>query len=116
MKRSTVERLHANGFYYLISALFILIVAPLYQIVVLSPTGFGAAVSGHGATYLAWIGPHTTDFIIYRAILIAAFALLISFPFTLYRVIVAQEIMAQQEQEDESSQDAEIEDEEDIRR
>jgi hypothetical protein len=115
MKRSIVARLRSNGFYYVVSALFILVVAPLYQIVVLGPTGFGAALSatsgGHYAAYLAWIGAYTTDFIIYRAILIIAFALLISFPFALYRIIIAQEIMAQQEQEHESPEETETGDE-----
>ncbi|GAC1357210.1 MAG: hypothetical protein NVS2B12_12130 [Ktedonobacteraceae bacterium] len=108
MKRSMLARLRSNGFYYLAGALFILVVAPLYQIIVLGPTGFGAALNGTGsgryAAYLAWISAHSLNFIMYRAILIIAFALLISFPFSLYRIIVAQEIMGQQElaeQEDE---------------
>ncbi len=118
MKRSIVARLRSNGLYYLVSAFFILVIAPLYQIVVLGPTGFGAAQnatsSGHFALYLAWIGTHTIDFVIYRAILIGAFALLINFPFALYRIIIAQEIMAQQEQEDENLDDAETEDDDQI--
>lgn len=105
MKRSIIARLRSNGFYYLVSALLILLAAPLYQIVVLGPTGFGAAISatsgGRYTAYLVWIGTHISAFIIYRAILIGAFALLISFPFALYRIIVAQEIMGQQEQEQE---------------
>ena len=111
MKRSIVARLRSNGLYFLVSALFILLVAPLYQIIVLSPIGFGAAQnaasSGRFAVYLAWISAHTTDFFLYRAILIVAFALLINFPFALYRIIIAQEIMAQQEQEDENQDDTE---------
>lgn len=112
MKRSIVARLRSNGLYYLMSALLILLAAPLYQIIVLGPTGFAAALSATGngryTAYLVWIGAHTTEFIIYRLILIGAFALLISFPFALYRIIVAQEIMGQQElAEEETTADEE---------
>ncbi len=111
MKRSIVARLRSNGFYYLVSALLILLAAPLYQIIILGPTGFGAALTptggGRYTAYLVWIGTHIIEFIIYRAILIAAFALLISFPFALYRIIVAQEIMGQQELEDEDEEQLE---------
>ncbi len=113
MKRSIVARLRSNGLYYLVSALLILLAAPLYQIVILGPTGFGAALSDTGSgrytAYLVWIGTHITEFIIYRIILIGAFALLISFPFALYRIIVAQEIMGQQELEDEETTENENE-------
>ena len=114
MKRSILARLRTNGLYYLGSALLILLAAPLYQIIVLGPTGFGAALSATGSgrytAYLVWIGTHITEFILYRAILVIAFALLLSFPFALYRIIVAQEIMGQQELADEEA--AEDEDEE----
>ncbi len=87
------------------SALLVLLAAPFYQIIILGPTGFASALSATGSgrytAYLVWIGTHTTEFILYRTILIIAFALLISFPFALYRIIVAQEIMGQQELEDE---------------
>ena len=107
MKRSILARLRSNGLYYIGSALLILLAAPFYQIVILGPTGFGTALSATGngryTAYLVWIGTHTIEFILYRAILILAFALLLTFPFALYRIIVAQEIMGQQELEDEEA-------------
>ncbi len=115
MKRSILARLRTNGLYYLASALLILLAAPFYQIVILGPTGFGAALSATGSgrytAYLVWIGTHITEFILYRALLIVAFALLLSFPFALYRIIVAQEIMGQQELADEERVEDQAEDE-----
>ncbi len=111
MKRSILARLRTNGLYYLASALLILLIAPFYQIVILGPTGFGAALSATGSgrytAYLVWIGTHITEFILYRALLVIAFALLLSFPFALYRIIVAQEIMGQQELADEDEEEDE---------
>ena len=111
MKRSILARLRTNGLYYLASALLILLAAPFYQIVILGPTGFGAALSATGSgrykAYLVWIGTHITEFILYRALLVIAFALLLSFPFALYRIIVAQEIMGQQELADEDEEEDE---------
>lgn len=119
MKRSILARLRTNGLYYLGSALLILLAAPFYQIVVLGPTGFGTALSATGSgrytAYLVWIGKHITEFILYRTILVIAFALLLSFPFALYRIIVAQEIMGQQELADEDEETAEDEDEDEER-
>lgn len=113
MKRSILARLRTNGLYYLASALLILLAAPFYQIVILGPTGFGEALSATGSgrytAYLVWIGTHITEFILYRALLIVAFALLLSFPFALYRIIVAQEIMGQQELADEDEEEDEDE-------
>ncbi len=101
MKRSLLARLRSNGSLYLISALLIALGVPIYQIVVLGPTGFGAALNATGpdryTTYLTWISTHNTDFLIYRLLLVVAFAFLMTLPFSLYRIIVAQEIMAQQE-------------------
>jgi hypothetical protein len=114
MKRSILARLRTNGLYYLASALLILLAAPFYQIVILGPTGFGAALSATGSgrytAYLVWIGTHITEFILYRALLVIAFALLLSFPFALYRIIVAQEIMGQQELADEDEEGERVED------
>ncbi|MBV8694016.1 MAG: hypothetical protein JO183_00815, partial [Ktedonobacteraceae bacterium] len=90
-----------NGTYYIIAALLLLAGIPLYQLLVLIPAGYNGALeatrTGHVAVYLAWIGSHSIPFIIYRSLLVIAFVLLISFPFTLFRIIVAQEIMSEQE-------------------
>ena len=105
MKSSLLARLRRNGAYYLISALILILGIPLYQALVLSPQGYGTSLnsSGHVTTYLAWIGQHLPAFLLYRVLLIAAFALIFSLPFSLYRIIVAQELMAQQEREDEEA-------------
>jgi hypothetical protein len=101
MKRGLLARLRTNGVYYLLGALLLLVGIPLYQQVVLAPTGYQSTlVSGLFTPYLTWISQHTLPFIIYRVLLMLAFALLISFPFSLFRIIVAQEIMGQQDRED----------------
>ncbi|GCE04028.1 hypothetical protein [Dictyobacter aurantiacus] len=105
MKRSLLARLRSNGIYYIIAGLLLLLVIPLYQVLFLGPTGFSAALDATGlgryTAYLAWISSHSLPFLIYRALLLCAFLLLISFPFNLNRIIVAQELMAQQEREEE---------------
>ena len=105
MNRSLLSRLHTNGVSYLISGVLLLIGIPLYQVVVLNPTGLGDALNGTGTggftAYLTWISQHSFQFIIYRVLLILAFALLFTLPFSLYRIIVAQEIMGQHEREEE---------------
>ncbi len=98
MRRNLLARLRTNGTYYIISALLLLLGIPLYQLWVLVPTGFTAALNG-SSSYFAWIGSHSVTFLGYRALLLIAFALLWTLPFSLYRIIVAQEIMGQQERE-----------------
>lgn len=110
MKRSLLARLRSNGIYYIIAGLLLLLVIPLYQVLILGPTGFSAALDATGVgrytAYLTWISAHSLPFLIYRALLLCAFFLLISFPFNLHRIIVAQELMAQQEHEEEERQAA----------
>jgi hypothetical protein len=115
MKRTLLDRLRTNGYFYIVSALLLLLVIPGYQLLVLNPSGFSNALdtsgSGRYATYLTWIGAHVFQFISYRLLLIVAFALLITLPFSLYRIIVAQEILAQQQREaDEQNADDSDED------
>lgn len=114
MKRSLLSRLQANGIAYIGAALLLLLIIPAYQLLVLTPLGYGNALrtagpGGHVAVYLAWVGAHTLYFIIHRLLLIAAFALLLTLPFSLFRIIVAQEIMGQEErageEEDEEEKD-----------
>ncbi|GCE17808.1 hypothetical protein [Dictyobacter kobayashii] len=110
MKRSLLARLRSNGLYYIIGGLLLLLGIPLYQVLILGPTGFSAALDATGVgrytAYLAWISTHSLPFVIYRVLLLCAFFLLISFPFNLHRIIVAQELMAQQEREEEERQAA----------
>src|SRR6266480_5111143 len=102
MNRSLLSRLHSNGVAYLISGLLLLIGIPLYQVFVLNPNGLSdapnQAATGRFTAYLTWISQHSFPFIVYRVLLVLAFALLFTLPFSLYRIIVAQEIMGQQEQ------------------
>jgi hypothetical protein len=101
MNRPLLSRLHANGISYLISGLLLLIGIPLYQIIVFNPAGLSDAIDAtrmdRFTLYLTWISQHSFQFIIYRLLLVLAFALLFTLPFSLYRIIVAQEIMGQEE-------------------
>ena len=75
---------------------------------VLIPQGYSDALAtasnGNFSAYLFWIGNHSAQFVGYRALLIIAFALLLSLPFTLFRIIVAQEILGREEDEEEESE------------
>jgi hypothetical protein len=102
MKRNLLARLRTNGVLYLISAVLLVLGVPLYQVLALDPAGFSNALNTNGAdtfsTYLTWIQGHSGLFLGYRILLILAFALILTLPFSLYRIIVAQEILGQQEQ------------------
>lgn len=101
MKRNLLTRLRTDGVLYLISAVLLILGVPLYQAFVLDPAGFSNALNTNGAdtfsTYLTWIHGHSGLFLGYRILLILAFALILTLPFSLYRIIVAQEILGQQE-------------------
>jgi ABC-type multidrug transport system fused ATPase/permease subunit len=131
MKRSYVSRLNRNGTYYLSGAFLLLIGVPLYQLLVLLPQGYSDALSaadkGLFSPYLSWLGTHLAQFLGYRAILFLAFATFISLPFTLFRIIIAQELLERTEEnqlvedeedytEDASEDTDDIEDEDDIKR
>jgi hypothetical protein len=117
MKRSFLARLRSNGTSYIFSALLLLAGIPAYQSFVMGPTGYTnaltAASAGQQAAYLAWIGEHNLTFLIYRFLLLLAFVLLLSLPFSLFRIIVAQELMGQQEREEDEALAAEDEEDED---
>lgn len=98
VKRSFLSKLHTNGVYFVIGALILLLVAPLYQLVVLVPQGYGIAPASTDTTYLLWIVSHRIAFLVYRLLLIIAFACLLNLPFTLFRIIVAQEILGREEE------------------
>jgi hypothetical protein len=112
-KRTFLSKLHTNGVYYIISGCILLLGIPLYQLLVLIPQGYSNALASASnenfTAYLVWIGNHTGQFIAYRALLIIAFALLLSFPFTLFRIIVAQEILGREEELEEESEPEETE-------
>jgi hypothetical protein len=113
MKRSLLARLRTNGALYLISAVLLGLGVPLYRALALEPAGFSSALLGQAQgiapAYLVWIHGHTGLFLGYRILLILAFALILTLPFSLYRIIVAQEILGQQEDtaNDQAEEDAE---------
>lgn len=111
MKRSFLSKLHTNGLYCMIGALLLFPGVLLYQLLVLVPQGYGNALATPGAT-LGWINTHNLQFLGYRLLLILGFALMISLPFTLFRIIVAQEILGTDEDEDEVEDDDETDGEE----
>jgi len=108
MKRSFLSKLHINGIYYLVGALLLLVGLPLYQFLVLFPQGYGDALAATGQTsftpYLLWIEDHMGQFLSFRALLVIAFATLIGLPFTLFRIIVAQEILGREEEVNEEKE------------
>src|SRR5436305_1783351 len=105
MKRTFLSKLRRNGLYCIIGALVLLLGVPLYQFLVLIPSEYSNALATQSVA-LRWINTHSLQFLGYRALLIAGFVLIISLPFTLFRIIVAQEILQrekiQQEEEDEA--------------
>ena len=117
MKRSFLSKLHTNGLYDITGALLLLIGVPLYQYLILLPLGYSDALTlAEGGTfvpYLSWISNHTLMFLGYRALSIIAFAALVTLPFTLFRIIVAQEILGAEEVEHTSNVLSETTSEED---
>jgi len=101
-KRTFLTKLRINGAYYLIGVLLLLAGVPLYQLLVLLPQGYADALASAGkgsfSSYVLWIGHHLSQFLGYRALLVISFAVLLSLPFTLFRIIVAQEILGQEEE------------------
>lgn len=115
MKRTYVSKLHINGTYYLIGAVLLLLGVPLYQSLILIPQGYSDAIAstekGLFTSYLSWLGNHPAQFLGYRAILLLAFTILITLPFTLFRIIIAQELLGREE-EDHIKSSENIDDEE----
>ncbi len=113
-KRTFLSKLHRNGLYCIIGALILLLGVPLYQFLLLIPSGYSNALATQSLA-LRWINAHSLLFLGYRALLIAGFALIISLPFSLFRIIIAQEVLGREEedQERDEDEDASAEDEED---
>ena len=107
MKRTFLSKLQRNGLYCTIGALLLLVGIPLYQFLILIPSGYITALATQSLA-LRWINTHGFLFLGYRALLFAGFAFIISMPFTLFRIIVAQEILereADEQQEDDQQED-----------
>src|SRR5579884_2370876 len=108
MKRSFLSKLHRNGLYCIIGALLLFPGVLLYQLLILVPQGYGDALATPVAT-LHWISRHDLQFLGYRLLLMLGFALMLSLPFTLFRIIVAQEILGADEEENEDVEEEEEE-------
>jgi len=100
MKRTFLSKLHRNGFYCITGALLVLLGVPLYQFLIFILSGYGNALATP-VLALRWINAHIFVFLSYRVLLVVGFALMISLPFTLFRIIVAQEILGREEDEQE---------------
>lgn len=111
MKSTFLSRLQSNARYALVGGLILVIGVPLYQVFVLVPAGYGNALTTI-AQSLSWIHAHALLFLGYRVLLIAGFGLVLGLPFTLFRIIVAQEILGrdtdeQAEDDDEQKREQE---------
>ncbi|MBE3564899.1 MAG: hypothetical protein IMW90_04135 [Thermogemmatispora sp.] len=102
MRRTFLTRLRINGSYYVLGGLLLLLGAPLYQWLWLLPHGYGEALAaanrGQLAVYVLWLHLHVWSFAFYRLLQMVAFALTLSLPFTLFRIIVAQEVLGRDEE------------------
>ncbi len=107
MKRTFLAKLQRNGLYCAIGALLLLVGIPLYQFLILIPSGYSNALANQSLA-LQWISRHSLLFLGYRALLIAGFAFMISMPFTLFRIIVAQEILGRETVEQENDAKEEV--------
>lgn len=107
MARTYVAKLNTKGIYYVIGAFLLLLGVLLYQLLVLIPQGYSdaltAASNGQLSVYLLWLRSHLAQFLGYRILLLIAFAALITFPFTLFRIIIAQELLGNVAEEVQSS-------------
>jgi hypothetical protein len=108
MPSTFLSRLQGRARYAIIGALVLIIGVPLYQFLILAPSGYGNSATT-AVQLLNWIHTHVALFLGYRALLIVGVALLIGLPFTLFRIIVAQEVLGQDEGE--AGEDEEVEEE-----
>jgi len=103
MKRTFLSKLHRNGLYCIIGSLVLVLGVPLYQFLVLIPSGYANALVNQSLA-LRWINTHSLHFLGYRALLILGFVLIISLPFTLFRIIVAQEVLGREPEQDDEEE------------
>ncbi len=102
MKKTFLGKIQRNGRYCIIGALLLLVGIPLYQFIFLVPSGYSNALATQSAV-LHWISTHSLLFLGYRALLFAGFAFMISMPFTLFRIIVAQELLGRDTEDPENT-------------
>ena len=87
-----IARLKVQGGYSLLAGLVLLLGVPLYQAVVLSPTGYQtltatAFTQGTYGPLLLWIADHSQTFAIFRLLEFGAFLLTLRVPLALSRVL-----------------------------
>jgi hypothetical protein len=107
MKRTFLAKLQRNGLYCTIGALLLGVGVPFYQFLILIPSGYSNALATQSLD-LRWINTHSLLFLGYRALLFAGFAFIISMPFSLFRIIVAQEILGREADEQEEDDNQQI--------
>ena len=107
MKRTFLAKLQRNGLYCTIGAFLLSVGIPLYQFLILIPSGYSNALATQSLA-LHWINTHSLQFLGYRALLFAGFAFIISMPFTLFRIIVAQEILGREADEQEEDDKVQV--------
>jgi hypothetical protein len=107
MKRTFLAKLQRNGLYCTIGALLLLVGIPLYQFLILIPSGYSTALASQSLALL-WINTHSLLFLGYRALLFAGFAFIVGMPFSLFRIIVAQEILGREADEQEKDDKEEV--------
>jgi hypothetical protein len=109
MQSSFLGKLQRNAYFSLAGALITLLGVPLIQLLVLDTQGYSTALNT-AQTALAWIQGHVSLFLLYRIVLLLGFALLLSLPFSLFRIIIAQEIVgrAELDENDEETEDDEV--------
>jgi len=112
VKRTFLAKLQKKALYCTIGAFLLLVGVPLYQLIILIPSGYSNALTTQSSA-LRWINTHSLLFLGYRALLFAGFAFIISMPFTLFRIIVAQEILGRDADEQEKDEQEERVQEED---
>jgi hypothetical protein len=108
VKRTFLSKLQRNGLYCTIGALLLLVGIPLYQLLILIPSGYSNALATQNLALL-WINTHSLLFLGYRTLLFAGFAFILSMPFTLFRIIIAQEILGREADEQEQDDNEEVE-------
>ena len=107
MKRTFLGKLQRNGLYCTIGALLLLVGVPLYQFLILIPSGYSNALTTQSLA-LHWINRHSLLFLGYRTLLFTGFVCMISMPFTLFRIIVAQEILGREADEQKKDHTEEV--------
>lgn len=96
MKQSFLGKLQRTALLNLIGALFLLLVVPLLQLLVLGPQGYETTFATPRSS-LVWMQGHLPLFLLYRLALLLGFILLLGLPFAFFRIIVAQEIVGRAE-------------------